>query len=126
MTSPPRRTPILLFLIICLLAIVTGAGYIVWHRSSRVAVSSTVADELWPAGQALTTGAGQKHLLFRNTSLGEHQGRLMVARLDDTSGQRLVTPLTCERVHFAVGHGVCLVADRGFQTSYRAFVFDEN
>jgi hypothetical protein len=123
MTSPRRRRPLVLFLIICLLAVVAGTGYIIWSRATRPRVS-TPTEEAWPTGQALEADAGHTHLLFRNTSLGEHQGRVTIARLDNPSGRRFVTGLTCERVHFAAGHGVCLVAERGFQTSYRAFVFD--
>jgi hypothetical protein len=32
--------------------------------------------------------------------------------------------LRCERVHFASGRGVCLIAERGFTTTYSAVVFD--
>ena len=63
-------------------------------------------------------------LLFRSTALGESYGRVTRAWLDDPDGAREVTPLTCDRVYFAAGSGVCLTADRGALTVYRAQLFD--
>ena len=40
------------------------------------------------------------------------------------AAQRFVTPLACERVHYAAGRGICLEAKRGALTSYHAHLFD--
>ena len=39
--------------------------------------------------------------------------------------QRFVTPLACERLHYAAGRGICLEAKRGALTSYHAHLFDQ-
>jgi hypothetical protein len=49
-----------------------------------------------------------------------------VAPLADPAAARLAPALRCERVHMAAGRGVCLAAQRGFVTSYRAVLFDRD
>jgi len=71
-----------------------------------------------------TIGAGDR-ALFRSTALGPGYGRLALVQLDNVSGPRYATDLRCDRVDFAAGVGVCLAADRGVFTTYRALVFDE-
>jgi hypothetical protein len=63
-------------------------------------------------------------MLFRDTSLGANHGRLVSEWVDGASSRGQLTPLRCERVHFASGRGVCLTAERGFTTTYGAAVFD--
>ncbi len=73
---------------------------------------------------APAASAARASLLFRSTALGESYGRVTRAWLADPDGAREVTPLTCDRVYFAAGSGVCLTADRGALTVYRAQLFD--
>ena len=40
------------------------------------------------------------------------------------SGERSITELVCERVHYAGGRGICLVPVRGLVTTYKAVTFD--
>jgi hypothetical protein len=47
-----------------------------------------------------------------------------MAYLDAADDQRYVTPLQCDRVHFAAGRGLCLQAKRGVVTTYQAQLFD--
>jgi hypothetical protein len=63
-------------------------------------------------------------MLFRSTALGETYGRVGMAYLDAADDQRYVTPLQCDRVHFAAGRGLCLQAKRGVVTTYQAQLFD--
>ncbi|MDP8970145.1 MAG: hypothetical protein M3N52_06570, partial [Actinomycetota bacterium] len=63
------------------------------------------------------------HVLFRSSAIDGNYGRLALAPLDDPAGPRAVTGLQCERVSVAAGRGVCLAADRGFLTTYRAVTF---
>jgi hypothetical protein len=63
------------------------------------------------------------HLVFRETSPGANFGRLSVAPLDDLR-LRLATAVTCERVSFAGGRGVCLHVDRGVFNRYTALLLD--
>lgn len=63
-------------------------------------------------------------MLVRSTALGDSYGHVARAWLDDPDGPREVAPLACDRVHFAAGSGVCLTAERGALTVYRAVLFD--
>lgn len=62
-------------------------------------------------------------LIFRHTALGETYGRLGVTSLATPDGMRTLLPLRCERMHFAANRGICLRAERGVLTTYKAFVF---
>lgn len=66
-----------------------------------------------------------RSVLFRSTALGESYGRISLAHLDAKDAPRYVTPLRCDRVHFAAGQGLCLEAKRGVVTTFRAHLFDE-
>ncbi len=63
-------------------------------------------------------------LLYRSTALGESYGKVGANLLDALNGDRLVSPLQCERVHYAAGHGICLEARRDLITTYHAHLFD--
>jgi hypothetical protein len=63
-------------------------------------------------------------MLVRSTALGDSYGHVTRAWLDDPEGPREVAPLACDRVHFAAGSGICLTAERGALTVYRAVLFD--
>jgi hypothetical protein len=62
--------------------------------------------------------------LFRETAPGPHFGLLSAAPLDAPDARRVATALSCDRVAFAAGHGICLHADRGFFRTYSAIVLD--
>ncbi|MGR9106439.1 MAG: hypothetical protein ACU843_05855 [Gammaproteobacteria bacterium] len=64
------------------------------------------------------------YVLFRSTAQGASYGHVAMAYLDAPDDQRYVSPLSCERVYFASGRGICLKADRGVVTTYRAEIFD--
>lgn len=73
---------------------------------------------------APVAGAVRPSMLVRSTALGESYGHVTRAWLDDPEGPREVEPLACDRVHFAAGSGICLTAERGALTVYRAVLFD--
>jgi hypothetical protein len=62
--------------------------------------------------------------MLRHTGLDRSFGFLAVDSRHLSRGARHTTPLVCERVHFAAGHGVCLVVGRDFFTTYSAVLFD--
>jgi hypothetical protein len=69
--------------------------------------------------------AAAPHLLFRHTIVDQDYGRLSLAPLDPRQpAGRASAGLTCERVSYAAGRGICLHAERGFFTSYSAVFFD--
>ena len=55
--------------------------------------------------------------LVRHVSPDRSYGLLAVDPGDPSRGTRRATPLTCDRLYFAAGHGVCLLAGRPFLTS---------
>ena len=75
-------------------------------------------------GASLAALTAAPHLLFRNTDNDNTYGRLTLASLSKPEGARAATPLECDRVDFAAGHGICLQANRGVLTTYDAVLFD--
>jgi hypothetical protein len=69
---------------------------------------------------------GQKVLFFRANALGENYGKLGFAPLDSLRQFTYAPALSCDRVHFAAGTGICLVADRGLFTKYYAVSFGKD
>jgi len=63
------------------------------------------------------------HVLFRETGPGANFGRLSVAPLE-APASRLSTALTCSRLSFAAGRGLCLHTERGVFNVYTAVVLD--
>jgi dipeptidyl aminopeptidase/acylaminoacyl peptidase len=63
-------------------------------------------------------------VIFRHSAPDAYDGALAAAPLDHLAAVRLAPSLRCERVHFAGGRGVCLTANRGVVTTYRAVLFD--
>ena len=66
-------------------------------------------------------------ILFRNASPGPLYGRLAVVPLSRPGAPRRIAPLSCERVHYAAGWGVCMINDEtGLFVRYVAYVFDRS
>ncbi len=76
-----------------------------------------------PAGPAVVL-ANAPHVLFRHTGIDNAYNTLSISSLADPAGPRSSTGLSCERVAFSMGRGLCLQADRGLFTTYRAVLFD--
>jgi len=93
--------------------------------ASPVAIASKGADVTASAAIARSP-----HLLFRHTMVDANYSRLSVASLDaeqpadHAPGDRAAAELTCERISYAGGHGICLHADHGLFTTYNAVLFD--
>jgi len=64
-------------------------------------------------------------VLVRHLGLDQSFGFLAMDSSHRDPGGRYATNLTCHRVHFAGGRGVCLVVERGFFTTYKAVLFNE-
>jgi hypothetical protein len=73
-----------------------------------------------------TTLTGSPRIVFRDTAQGPSYGRVAMVPLDDPAGPRSVTPLSCDRVDVAGAVGLCLTADRGVDTTYEAYLFDDH
>lgn len=65
------------------------------------------------------------YVMVRSLLDDDTHGRVGIAPLSRPDGPRFIAPLTCERVFFAAGHGVCLTLGvEGMRTVYAAEVFD--
>ena len=113
------------FVVLCLAAAALAIAYAVVSRSRRMAASrtSSAAHGAPRDASALAQMTARPHLLFRNTTIDDMFGKVGVVPLDRLDGRldgpRQVTDLSCDRVHFAAGAGLCLTAKRGMTTSYR-------
>jgi hypothetical protein len=68
--------------------------------------------------------AARPHVLFRETASGANFGRLAMVSLDAPTGERRWTAVTCQRLSFAGGRGLCLHLQRGVFNSYTAQLLD--
>jgi hypothetical protein len=62
--------------------------------------------------------------MFQNVDRDSGYARVATVNTDIPDGPRSTTDLTCERVHFAGGRGLCLVPEHGLITTYYAVIFD--
>ncbi|GAA3593800.1 PD40 domain-containing protein [Kineosporia mesophila] len=60
------------------------------------------------------------HIVFRSTSPGPTYGLLAAVPLGRPTGKRSVSSLSCDRVYASATTGICLSANRGAVTTYRA------
>ena len=67
--------------------------------------------------------AALPHLLFRHAGTDANYNVMRIAPLDRPASGAVGT-LRCERLAFAAGRGICLQADRGMFTTYKAVLFD--
>ncbi|MFG2103947.1 TolB family protein [Micromonospora echinaurantiaca] len=108
-------------LAVVLLVVAGAAGGYVWRvRQDQVAVRAAATGA--PTRADLPAVRSGPHLVFRNTALGPDYGRVAMVPLAAPAGPRAVTGASCERVHATRDAALCLAADRGLVTTYRAQV----
>lgn len=114
MTRTRRRVIFAALVLACLagaaVAVIVGLG----KDEPRVATTEA-ARRVLPDAQA----EGRPMLVLRSL---KPRGQVAVAPLGDTAGRRTYAPLSCERVYFAAGRGLCL-ARGGLATGLSAQVF---
>ena len=98
-------------------------AYVQWTGKESEAGSG--ATPTTSTSESIEAVRRRPHMLVRHTGLGDGYGRAALAALDSPNGPRATTALACDRVHYAAGRGVCLAADRGVVTTYRAITFDD-
>ena len=101
-------------------------GYAFKVQSARVAASAAAGLRIVEAAQLPPTDGSRPFVVFRGTSFGPEHGRVSYVHLDGDRLERSVTPLACDRVHYAGERGICLAAKRGVTASYRAILFDRD
>jgi len=121
--SGRRRRSI--FAVGCVLAVLTVFGYVALtssRSSGRRGVQAT-SDGV----EFVTSVPDGPVLLFRNAAPGPLYGRLAIVPLSQPAGPRQIAPISCERVHYAAGWGICMVTDESrLPIRYTAFVFDRS
>ena len=121
----PRWAPrVVAFSTLALICGTVGVAYLV-HVNDRTADQERSARKVAvaPPGQ-LATYAAEPHVVMRSTALGDTYGKVALVPLSQRSAPRALAGLSCERVDYAAGSGVCLQADRGVLTTYHAVIFD--
>ena len=68
--------------------------------------------------------AKKKNILFINTALDGHFGRLAVASQKKPSERQIIDAWVCDRISFSGGKGICLTSDHATIPAYRADIFD--
>ncbi|MCM4084876.1 hypothetical protein [Paractinoplanes hotanensis] len=106
-------------LVALLVAVGLGAGGYVWNVRQSQAQTRAAAPVVGQGGD-LASFRGTPHLVFRSTALGNEYGRVAVVPLDAPAGPRAFTPAACERVYATAEDAICLSAERGIVTRYRA------
>jgi hypothetical protein len=119
-----------LFAALCAVCIVLAGGYILLTavRTNATAGGASAAPGTPAAGSAapsLDSLLAQSHVVFRSSAQGASSGQVTIASLARPQDGWQATELRCERVYFAAGQGVCLAAERGVLTTYKAILFDD-
>ena len=119
MSTRPTRRRRATFVVLALV-VLAGIG---WYTTAEL--QRARAEQNAPTPVEVTDGVlDGPHVLFRGTAPGELYGRVAAVPLDDLSGPREITPVTCDRVSSDGGTTVCLRTHRGVVTTYDAQVFD--
>ena len=106
-----KRTT-LLFALFAGLCVLAAVGYVVWRaRSARRTIDGPAPSAIAASAPEIVAMRAAPHLYFRSAVAGPTFGTVAVASLGQDTA-RLTTPLKCDRVHFAHGHGICLVDQR--------------
>jgi hypothetical protein len=115
------------FALACLAAVAAVTGYVGLIPSRSEVPVPTPSSPQIPDAAVITSLPEAPFILFRNGSPGPSFGRLAVAALSSEPLERSIAPLSCERVHYAAGWGICLVSDETrLPVRYEAVVFDRS
>ena len=98
---------------VCVIVIAAESGH---ARLVRAAIAP-------PSSAATASITKAPHVVFRHTGVDANYNAMSVAPIDQPSAMAAAA-LRCERVSFAAGRGICLQADRGMFTTYKAVFFD--
>lgn len=117
------RYRLLAFALLALASVAVPALYVLRARiapdvpAAPVLAPATLPDDTEPSALP------RPPVAFRYTGLGDAYGRLVTADLGAATRAETVTPLRCDRLDLAAGHGICLTARRGVFTTYEAILF---
>jgi dipeptidyl aminopeptidase/acylaminoacyl peptidase len=118
-SSPSSRPRLIAFGVLLAVCVVGAAVAIIAGARS----SGSSAEVSAGAGTALTDARAKDEpvVVFRRL---DHRGQVAIAPLSDPSAAPKLTSLSCDRVAFDGGRGICLTRSNGFAAGYRAALFD--
>jgi hypothetical protein len=113
----PSRTRHLIFAGLLMVCTIAGAAAIVAgvRGQERLVVTSAASRSVLPDAKA----EGRPMLVMRTL---EPKGQVAVAPLDRVESKPAYQPLSCDRVYFAGGRGLCVAPDKGIAAGYTAKV----
>jgi hypothetical protein len=120
------RSLVLLAVVAAAVLLIAGYAWLASPPGSRLSAGSIPAS----AGEGDTVGRLDEvpavpFVMIRSLLPDDTHGRVGIAPLTAPGGPRYITPLRCERVFYAAGHGVCLTLGvEGVRTIYAAEIFD--
>jgi len=124
---PPRKRLIsrraVVFVAIVIAAVVGGVASIALAVTQAHQSHPPTGVRVRTSGATLATARGPQ-LVFRNAIPDKTFGKVAFASLASPDTTRTLTDLTCDRVYYAHGSGLCLKATGAFANSYRAEIFD--
>jgi hypothetical protein len=106
--------------------VLSVAGTILYIVNTRQVQAAAVAAAPPVAVTDLATVSAQPHVVFRSTAIGNDYGKVAVVPLDDPSGPRAFTKVTCDRVYAHRGEAVCLYSKPSLVTTYKAEVLNQD
>jgi WD40-like Beta Propeller Repeat len=109
---------------ILIVGVCLAAGGLEVGRAFHRAHSFSPPAGISVAGGATLSATGQTRILFRNGIPDKSFAQLAVARVGSAASSRELSDLSCDRVYYAGGRGLCLTANGGFSSSYVAKIFD--
>jgi WD40-like Beta Propeller Repeat len=117
------RGRVVVFVAILTVAALGAAGYVLYVRHQQAAARAAAPDV---STTDLSSVQDLPHLVFRSTALGEEYGKVAIVPLSDPDGPRAFTPASCDRIYARPGTALCLTAQRGLVTTYRAELLGED
>jgi hypothetical protein len=96
---------------------------LMWMYSRAGVLPSGEGVAVAAAGDASAIAAGPR-LLYQRTGVDAARNLITLSALEPPGARPVAVPLSCERVSFAAGRGLCLQAERGLFTTYKAVLID--
>ncbi|MGH9371700.1 MAG: hypothetical protein ACRD15_09235, partial [Vicinamibacterales bacterium] len=116
--------PARLFAVFCAVVLAAIAAYAAYSRTANPTGHET-GEAAGVVDVGLVSETRQRpHVLFRVTAPGPTYGQVGIVSVETPNMRPVITGLSCDRVYASNENGLCLQADRGVFTTYRAVAFD--
>jgi hypothetical protein len=105
-----KRTRVALFVVIAVGATAAATAYVAW---AAVRSDPTEARASTPRGELQVATARKPFVVYQHVARDDHYAEIAISPVDSPRSRTTFTGLTCERVYFAGGRGLCLMPRRG-------------